>query len=105
MTVIVLLLFCVASLLAGGSASPNQLTAEEKAAGWVLLFDGESFAGWEGFNNTSVAPQSWGIDDGAIRTLADNSGGDMVTVRPPDYAGQPGPTGQELFRAGAHHQS
>ncbi len=82
MTVIVLLLFCVASLLAGGSASPNQLTAEEKAAGWVLLFDGESFAGWEGFNNTSVAPQSWGIDDGAIRTLADNSGGDMVTVRP-----------------------
>ena len=82
MTVIVLLLFCAASLLAGGSGSPNQLTAEEKAAGWVLLFDGESFAGWEGFNDTAVARQSWGIDDGAIRTLKDNSGGDMVTVRP-----------------------
>ena len=82
MTIIVLLLVCVASLLAGGSAPPNQLTAEEKAAGWVLLFDGKSFADWEGFNDTAVARQSWGIDDGAIRTLGDSSGGDIVTVRP-----------------------
>ena len=79
MFVIVLLLVCASNLLGGGPAFANQLKAEEKVAGWVLLLDGESFAGWEGFNNTPVARQSWGIDDGTIRTLKDNSGGDIVT--------------------------
>ena len=33
---------------AGGvRAADNQLTAREKAAGWQLMFDGKSFAGWE----------------------------------------------------------
>ena len=32
---------------AGGvRAADNQLTAREKAAGWQLMFDGKSFAGW-----------------------------------------------------------
>jgi len=37
-----------AVMAAGGvRAADNQLTAREKAAGWQLLFDGKSFAGWE----------------------------------------------------------
>src|ERR1039457_3263383 len=38
-------LACAAVLSA--AAADNQLTAEEKAAGWRLLFHGKSYAGWE----------------------------------------------------------
>jgi hypothetical protein len=37
----------------GAAAADNQLTAREKAAGWQLLFDGRSFAGWEDPNRKS----------------------------------------------------
>lgn len=37
------LLLCLA---AGSQAADNELTPEEKAAGWVLLFDGSTLNGW-----------------------------------------------------------
>lgn len=58
----------------------NRLSEGEKLAGWQLLFDGSTSSGWEGFQNTPFPETSWSIEDGAIRTLADNSGGDIVTV-------------------------
>lgn len=58
----------------------NRLTPEEKLAGWQLLFDGSTTTGWEGFQNTPFPASSWAIEDGTIRTLADNTGGDIVTV-------------------------
>ena len=30
-----------------GGAEPNRLTAQERAAGWRLLFDGKSADGWQ----------------------------------------------------------
>ena len=65
-----------------GLAEPshNSLTDAEKLAGWQLLFDGSTATGWEGFQDTSFPTSSWAIEDGTIRTLADNSGGDIVTV-------------------------
>ena len=33
---------CVAAILATASAAENQLTREEKAEGWELLFDGNA---------------------------------------------------------------
>lgn len=66
--------------LAAGEVAHNRLTEEEKLAGWQLLFDGATANGWEGFQNTPVPMRSWAIEDGALRTLADNSGGDIVTV-------------------------
>ncbi len=58
----------------------NRLSEDEKLAGWQLLFDGSTATGWEGFQGTSFPISSWAIEDGTIRTLADNSGGDIVSA-------------------------
>jgi hypothetical protein len=44
-------------------AADNELTPEEKAEGWVLLFDGTSLNGWK--NNTDK-PATAKVEDGAI---------------------------------------
>jgi hypothetical protein len=43
----------------------NTLTAAEKAAGWTLLFDGKTTAGWKGFKTPAPDP-GWKVKDGAI---------------------------------------
>jgi len=48
----------------------NKLSAEEEAAGWILLFDGESFDGWRK------------VDSGDVPVQADGQpleGGDLIT--------------------------
>ncbi len=80
MRCIVLTLVSGLVLFAANLPSDNQLSAEEKAQGWQMLFDGKSSNGWEGFMNTPFPKQSWAIEDGAIRTLPDSSGGDLVSV-------------------------
>lgn len=61
----------VAALGAAGVAqdkapAPNTLTAEEKAAGWTLLFDGRSLAGWRGYNKPDASTTRWKIEDGML---------------------------------------
>lgn len=69
---------------------PNQLTAAERGAGWRLLFDGKSFAGWRGLGYDSVPTAHWRIVDGAIEKIASGNvpriadgqpaaGGDLMT--------------------------
>lgn len=58
--------------------APNTLTDEEKAAGWKLLFDGKSTAGWKNYKKSDVGP-GWQIVDGAL-TRADKGAGDIVTA-------------------------
>lgn len=58
-------------------AADNQLSAEEQADGWQLLFDGESLSQWRNFKQTALSPQ-WQIEDGAIK-LAGKGGGDILT--------------------------
>ena len=70
---------------------PNVLSAEEKAQGWRLLFDGRTFAGWRGLGLDHVPAKHWVIEDGAIKKVpttdvplqADGqplAGGDLITV-------------------------
>ncbi|WP_316744982.1 DUF1080 domain-containing protein [Pedobacter antarcticus] len=69
------------------NAQMNTLTAKEKKAGWKLLFDGKTSAGWHGANLTSfpTAANGWVIKDGMI-TIQGATGaesqnaGDIVTT-------------------------
>ena len=69
----------------------NVLTDQERADGWVLLFDGQSFAGWRGLGRDDVPSAHWVVEDGAIRKMASGDvetapdgqpleGGDIMTV-------------------------
>lgn len=65
----------------------NTLTAEEKAAGWELLFDGSTLNGWKRYNHDSIGPL-WTVDNGTIKCdgsgltegTAEN-GGSLITIK------------------------
>jgi hypothetical protein len=65
---------------AAGEAPPNKLTAQEKKAGWKLLFDGKTTKGWRGYKQKAV-PTGWVVKDGAIgiENKAGAGRGDIVT--------------------------
>ena len=50
-------------------AADNQLTAQEKAAGWRLLFDGKSYAGWEDPAKKTPPGNGFTIEDGCLKSL------------------------------------
>jgi hypothetical protein len=56
----------------------NSLSAQEKEAGWKLLFDGRSTAGWRNYRKQTIGP-GWTVVDGILTRSGDN-GGDIVTV-------------------------
>ncbi|WP_395738150.1 DUF1080 domain-containing protein [Prosthecobacter sp.] len=75
------LLFQPSEMLA---AEANTLTAQEMAAGWRLLFDGRSTAGWHTYGKKAVSAGSWQIKDGCLTLPQGNgrpngTGGDLVT--------------------------
>lgn len=63
---------------------PNTLTAEEKAAGWQLLFDGKSLAGWRAYRapkGTGEIGPGWKVENGLLKKLAGVKGGNIITVK------------------------
>lgn len=65
--------------------APNQLSKQEVAEGWELLFDGQTMDNFRGYCREDV-PAAWIVEDGAIHLTgsgkgeagADN-GGDIIT--------------------------
>ena len=57
----------------------NTLSAEEKADGFVLLFDGKTTDGWRGFQKDYV-PERWIVEDGTLHFSPKTEGtrGDIV---------------------------
>jgi hypothetical protein len=62
----------------------NQLTDDEKKAGWKLLFDGKSFDGWHNFKRDDVRP-GWQVKDGALVCTDPHNAGDIVTTGKYDW--------------------
>jgi Domain of Unknown Function (DUF1080) len=79
------LVFLAPILSAAAAAPPNQLTPEEKKAGWRLLFDGKTTSGWRGFKKTDFPADRWVVKDGALAHIPtgagdSHGGGDIVTL-------------------------
>jgi len=81
------------AVLAGAQSSGpqhNQLTHAERTAGWRLLFDGKSLAGWRGLGHAQAPTAHWKVGGGAIHKLATAEvkmsngktppGGDLISV-------------------------
>ncbi len=80
-----LLVGAVALTLAAGATgaqAQNRLTPAEKAAGWKLLFDGKTFAGWRCLGFDSVLTARWMIQDGTIRKIPSGEVPLMADGRP-----------------------
>jgi hypothetical protein len=69
--------------LRGADSSPpaplNSLSEAERAAGWRLLFDGQSTHGWRGFRQPGFPAQGWVVEEGILKKIARVRGGDLVT--------------------------
>src|SRR6266566_4806832 len=59
-------------------AAPNQLTEEEKAGGWKLLFDGNSTRGWHSFKKETFPAKGWDMENGWLHGLG-KGGGDIIS--------------------------
>ncbi len=73
-------------------SSLNILTEEEKAEGWILLFDGKSFEGWRGLGREGIPEGHWIIEEGTIKKVPSDNvplqedgqplvGGDLMTIQ------------------------
>src|SRR5689334_15233433 len=74
----------VTSCVSPHPAAPNSLTAQEKAAGWELLFDGQDLNGWHNFKVETVRP-GWQVKDGALACIDPHNAGDLVTAGKYDW--------------------
>ncbi|MEI6598506.1 MAG: DUF1080 domain-containing protein, partial [bacterium] len=79
--------------LAGDTASKtpnvspdNTLTDSEKAAGWVLLFDGKTSTGWRSSKGPDFPKEGWSVIDGMFHTVSTGgkesaAAGDIITTK------------------------
>jgi type 1 glutamine amidotransferase len=62
-----------------GAKWPNHLNSLERRAGWELLFDGSSAAGWQRIGTDAFPTQGWAIVNGCLRHAHAGKGGDLIT--------------------------
>ncbi len=64
---------------AAGAPAQNVLSANERAAGWQLLFDGKTTSGWKAFGKSGFPAAGWVVEDGTLKGLG-KKGGDIITT-------------------------
>ena len=81
LTYIAMLFLAAAPATVARAQDPNSLTPEEKQAGWRLLFDGKTTAGWRGYKSTTMSA-SWRVENGSLlaRRVQGDSFGDIITI-------------------------
>lgn len=83
-TLALLFVFITGSANPKGSPNDNTLTKKEKKAGWKLLFDGQTSAGWMNARTKTFPTSGWEIKDGTLtinpESKKQGGGGDIVTV-------------------------
>jgi hypothetical protein len=74
---VVLMSFCAFAVHA---EELNALTPSEKEAGWRLLFDGKTMAGWRGYKSATM-PASWKVENGSLLSRQEQgaASGDIIT--------------------------
>jgi hypothetical protein len=63
---------------AADEPKPNTLTAAEKAAGWLLLFNGTNLDGWHNYHSPRIRA-GWQVVDGTMGFLDSRQAGDIVS--------------------------
>ena len=61
---------------------PNQLSNDEKVAGWQLLWDGKTTSGWRSIYGNTFPTTGWEIKDQSLQTISSDgseTGNDIVT--------------------------
>lgn len=58
-------LACIFIACSHAAGDNNQLTSQEKEAGWILLFDGKSTKGWHIYHEGDI-PSAWSVRDGEL---------------------------------------
>ncbi len=61
------------SIVNGGQPAPTG-----KNAGWTMLFDGKTTAGWRGYKKPSFPATGWAVEDGWLH-CSGTSGGDIIS--------------------------
>ena len=83
-TLLLIFAFTAGKAMPKGGAKDNTLTKKEKKAGWSLLFDGQTSAGWMNAKTKTFPSSGWEIKDGTLTinpaSKKQGGGGDIVTV-------------------------
>lgn len=58
--------------------APNTLSPAEVKAGWKLLFNGKSLAGWKNYQSNDVRP-GWKAENGLLKVVDPSNAGDLLT--------------------------
>ena len=73
------------TVAASSGTQLNGLTAAERAAGWRLLFDGRTLAGWRGLGYDSVPTAHWRVEAGTIKNTGSITLIGSYTYYPPSF--------------------
>ena len=67
-------LLCAVYMAVADGAEPNQLTSQERAAGWRLLFDGKTTDGWLEITGKPFPANCWTIENGCLKAIPRKDG-------------------------------